>query len=126
MKIYATGLRPVLKQSRAFFDQAARAAASSPNLDALGQVCSRYGPLVQITAQQIEGVPHPWAWYSSAGYFHHHMMGIYHRFQGALNLCATAASNGDSGAAATAVADLATEASHLRATDDYVSWVSAH
>jgi hypothetical protein len=126
MKLYAIGLRPVLDQSRSLFDQAARAAASSPNLDALGQSCSQYGPMVQIAADQIEGVPHPYGWYTTVGYFHHSMMGIYHRFQGALNLCGTAVSNGDSSAATTAIADMASEASHLRAADDYVRWVGTH
>jgi hypothetical protein len=124
MTLYGRGLRPVLDRSRALFDQAAQSAASSPNLDALGQACSQYGPLVQVVADQVEGVPHPYAWYTSVGYFHHRMMGVYHRFQGALNLCGTAAGNGDSSAAATAVADMATEAANLRGMDDYVRWVS--
>jgi hypothetical protein len=125
MKLYALGLQPVLDRSRALFDQASRAAASSPNLDALSQVCSQYSPLVQVAADQVEGVPHPYQWYTSVGYFHHGMMGVYHRFQGALNLCATAASNGDSSGSATAISDLATEASHLRGLDDAVHRASA-
>jgi len=126
MRLYAAALLPVLDRTRVLFDGVARSVASSGSMDTLGQTCLAYSPQVQVSAAEIEGVPHPYLWFTQVGTFHHRMMGIYHQVQGALSLCSTAADNQDTGAAATAVADVATGASDLRALDDNVRWLATH
>jgi hypothetical protein len=125
-KQYSGQLLPILDRSRAVFDQAARSTASTYGLGALQGVCGRVGNRVAILQDQIEGVPHPFVWYSPAGTLHHNILGIYHAMAGSALACQTAAGNGESDGAASAVADIAAQDHSIRHMDDYVRWLSWH
>jgi hypothetical protein len=66
---------------------------------------------------RADGVPHPYAWYSPVGTFHHRVMGTYHYMLGALEQCQTAGDTQDSAEAAGAISDVATAASQLHRVD---------
>jgi hypothetical protein len=126
MKYYAVELLPVLDRTRGLFDAVARAVTGAASIDELGQICATYGPQVQVLADQVDGVPHPYPGYTAVGWYHHGLLGIYHRVQGALNLCGTAASNGDTEAASNAIGDITAGDEALRSADDYIRWLTTN
>jgi hypothetical protein len=125
-KAYAANLLPVLDHTRGVFDQAARATASAGSLGALGSQCTNYGSRASILETQVEGVPHPFVWYSPAGTLHHNILGIYHQMEGGAQACQTGAANGEGDAASAGVSDMNGAMHSMRRMDDYVRWLSHH
>lgn len=113
---YALGITPILDRSIGVFDAlAARAARSS--LDRMGAVCGSYANRINVLASHLDGVPHPYPWYSAVGRAHHAIIGTYHVMLGAIIECETASSNADPQGAAQAVADIASAARTLHRQD---------
>ena len=65
--VYAGRIVAVLDSSAPVFDQAASRASSTQGPD-LADLCNQYGSEINILESQFEGVPHPYAWYSRAGW----------------------------------------------------------
>lgn len=111
---FARHVLPTLYRATPVFDRAAGDAANaSGDLTALQQVCSNYGTRITTLAAQVEGVPHPWAWYTAAGTWRHDLIGVYHYMLGALQQCETAASDGDGASAGSAISDIGAAAQQL-------------
>lgn len=122
---YVQGILPYLDPSTRVFDRAA-GAASRARIGAMGRVCGSYAAHINVLASHLDGVPHPYPWYSPVGRLHHQIMGSYHRMQGAIIECQTASSNGDTSAAPQAVADMASAARALHRQDAAAHAVLAH
>ena len=122
---YARHLTPVLGRARSAFDGAA-AAVQETDLNTLDGICGTYGSEIAVLADEADGVPHPGPWYQPVSQFHHTLMGLFHDMEGALQICQTAAENGDDGTVAVARDDIATAAQQMRSTDDYVVSLSHH
>jgi hypothetical protein len=121
---YAVKLLPILDVSTHVFDQAVSAAATSASDSSLESVCNQYGDQITILASQFDGVPHPWPWYTAAGYMHHNWIGIYHYMLGAIQDCQTSLQMGDNGQAATAISDMKTADSNIHSADNYARWLT--
>jgi hypothetical protein len=120
---YAVQLLPIVNRSRAVFDQSSFSSASA-GLGDLDGVCGQYGVKVNILTEQVDGVPHPQAWYGPDSVLHRRVLGVYHDMQGALLNCVNAADNGDGQAASLAINDIRHAAAHLRNLDDRLKALS--
>jgi hypothetical protein len=110
---YAEKLIPIVDRSTRVFDKITGDAARMPNLSALSSSCSHGTNLIGIQENYVDGVPHPYLWYSSAGQLHHQLLGIYHDMLSAAGVCQTTAGNGDQSGASGAVRDMANTAHRL-------------
>jgi len=113
----------ILDSTTPVFDQAASQGSSTEG-PGLGDACNQYGDQISILESEFEGVPHPYAWYSKAGWMHHSFAGVYHEMLGALQECQTAVSNQDDGALASAVSVMAAADGEMRQDDSYAHWLS--
>lgn len=104
---YATGLVPILARSVAVFDRITNAAHNTSGMGKLSQLCFSSLKPLGIAQAQAEGVAHPYPWWSTVGKLHHSLMGIYHDMVGATDECSTAAGNGQSSDAGSAVSIMA-------------------
>lgn len=123
--VYAGRIVAVLDSSAPVFDQAASRASSTQGPD-LADLCNQYGSEINILESQFEGVPHPYAWYSRAGWLHHTNAGVFHQMLGALQQCQTAVSNDDAAAVSAVVSDVQSAATQMRQSAGYARWLSSH
>lgn len=125
-RLFARRVLPILDQSVPLFDHTVAAVSSAGGLDNLDGVCGQYLSQVQIEESYLDGVPHPFPWFSAAGALHHQILGVLHDMDGALVACQTAVQAQDSGTAATATSDMGQAASQMRALDNYTRWLAQH
>jgi hypothetical protein len=118
---YAVRLFPVVSRARRTFDALAHKAETTKALATLSQVCARSIKNLGVQQDYVDGIPHPFAWYTRAGLLHWDILGVYHTMLGATENCQTTASNGDRTGADLAVSDmrhattqLNREVTHLR------------
>lgn len=123
-RIYAARLVPIVDKGVHGFDTAVGAAASSSGMSGLAGSCAQSLRHLGILQDQVEGVPHPYVWYSPAGGMHRSLLGIYHDMVGAADSCQTTAGNGDDAGARMAVHDMAAAARQLHRTDSYLHWLA--
>jgi hypothetical protein len=114
---YAAQLVPVLDASVRLFDQTSSGVSTSADLSQLVPLCTNDGNQIATLETRADGVPHPYAWYSPVGTFHHQVLGVYHYMLGALEQCQTAGDSQDSAEAAGSIADVATAARQLHQID---------
>lgn len=125
IQVYAAHTVPILDRSIGVFDALA-ATASHSSITRIGHVCASYASRVNVLASHLDGVPHPYPWYSSVGRAHHTIIGVYHQMEGAIIECETASSNQDSQGAAQALADIATAARDLHHQDAHEHSLLVH
>jgi hypothetical protein len=109
---YAARLYPIVNHATLVFDRAVRG-ASGGNLSAVAKSCGHYVQLVGVQLNQVDGVGHPYTWYSPAGLIHRNVLGIYHDMIGAAENCSTTAGNGDQSGTAQARSDMRNADSRL-------------
>lgn len=116
-RLYAAQLLSVVDHSAAVFLSVARHAENAGRMGRLNSVCSSAIQQLTLLQARVDGVPHPFSWYSTSGRLHHRLLGMYHNMVGAAVACQTDAGNGDSGDAAVAVHQMAVAAQQLRRMD---------
>lgn len=97
-------------------------------LDQLTSACANNLTRISIMTDEVDGIPHPGAWYSSVASFHRRVLQAYHDMASALEVCSTGAGNGDGNSVATARQDLVTATRELHAVDDaaHRAWNHVH
>jgi hypothetical protein len=110
---YAAKLLPVVNRALPIFDSSVGAAASASTLPNLAASCASNIQRIGIQTDYVDGLPHPYAWYSQPGHLHHRVLGIYHTMLEATVNCQTTASNGQRSASNAAVSDMAKAARKL-------------
>lgn len=117
IRSFAAHVVPVVDRSLRKFRRIAGSASSAPNMSALSAICTRAVKRVGVQQDLLDGVPHPYAWYTPAGRMHHYILGIYHDMLGSAIACQTDAGNNDYGNAPGAVAGLRRAAQTLGRVD---------
>lgn len=110
---YAVRLLPIVSRARHSFDAITRAAEHTRSLASLAQLCGRNIKNIGVQQDYVDGVPHPYAWYTRSGLLHWDILGIYHTMLGAAENCQTTAGNGDRTGADIAVSDMRHATSQL-------------
>lgn len=110
---YADRLLPVVARAARVFNTVARAAQTKSSLGPLAQVCAASIKGIGVQEDYVDGVPHPYAWYTRSGLLHQDILGIYHKMIGATENCQITASNDDQTGADIAVSDMRHAASQL-------------
>lgn len=113
LRRYAARLVPVVNRALPVFDSTVGSAASAATLSALAASCSSNIQRIGIQTDYVDGLPHPYAWYTQPGHLHHRVLGIYHAMLESTVNCQTTAANGQRNASNAAVSDMARAARKL-------------
>jgi hypothetical protein len=123
-KLYASQILPDLTADVGLFTRASQTARRT-RLAQLVDVCTTYGNRIGFQQNQLEGIPHPYLWFTPAGRLHHRVLGVFHFMLGAINACATAGDARSSSLARKAEADMATAAGRMVRITRYVKKIMA-
>lgn len=114
---YQMHVMHVLDRHRHTFDHVAYD-TSIKTLSELTSTCADDLTRISIMTDEVDGIPHPGAWYSTVASFHRRVLQAYHDMASALEVCSTSAGNGDGATVGTSRQDLIYATRELHAVDD--------